>query len=123
MNFNMVLLSVSMMLSSSFLHAKTEVSETTKTVKNTAPQPKQKPLEASAAPKKGDQKSAKDSACKVIEAECLKVGYRVGGAGEGLGLVTQCLEPILGKGKQGKLPLPKIFKPSIDECKKEKGIK
>ncbi len=63
------------------------------------------------------------SACKKIEGECLKAGYKYGGAGQGLGLVNQCFFPIIGMGKQGKLPLPKIYQNMINDCKKEKNLK
>ncbi len=60
------------------------------------------------------------NACREVEGACRHAGFVDKGSGEGKGLWSECIEPIMQgrpQSKGAKLPLPKVSSQVVSACK------
>lgn len=77
------------------------------------------PLYAQAAKSSADE-GLNATPCKQVESACKTAGFVQGGEGEGKGLWTQCVTPLMmghPAPKTSKLPLPKVDEKVLAACR------
>ncbi len=79
------------------------------------------PLYAQTPSSKGTHKEI-PAACREVEGACRHAGFVDKGSGQGKGLWSECIEPIMQgrpQSKGAKLPLPKVSAQVVSTCRSE----